>query len=55
MNDEMLIFCEYCDGEGRLLTSKDVDRGLCPWCDGTGTEIVTATLVTFDDFEECWG
>jgi hypothetical protein len=55
MNDEMLICCEHCDGEGRLLTSWGRALHPCPMCEGTGCEIIETTLVEFDDFEECWG
>jgi hypothetical protein len=50
MNDERIVLCACCEGEGR-----HDDGQLCRWCEGSGLEVIPTMLIEFDDFEECWG
>lgn len=54
----ILVLCDHCGGEGRLLRSRyggndpDLfDAGECPVCNGTGLEEVETTPVEMDDLE----
>lgn len=56
MGRPVLILCETCQSEGRILTSNggpdDIDNGQCPVCDGTGMELVESEAATLEDMEE---
>jgi DnaJ-class molecular chaperone len=49
----LLVFCETCQGEGRILTNDggpdDTDHGKCPDCRGLGQRVVHAKPVTLED------
>jgi hypothetical protein len=49
----LLVLCEACGSEGRLLTSDggpyDTDNGPCPYCSGTGLALVESEPVTLED------
>ena len=51
--DTILILCEVCDSEGRILRSNggpdDIDCGECPACKGTGKVVIEVKPVTMDD------
>ena len=54
MSRPILILCERCQSEGRLLTNNggpdDVDHGECPECEGTGSVLIESERVTeFDN------
>lgn len=48
-----VIPCEACGSEGRVLTSDggpyDKDHGPCPYCDGTGSELIEVQPITIED------
>lgn len=52
---ERIVLCEACQSEGRILTSDggpyDTDNGECPYCEGTGGEIVKTEPITLEDLE----
>jgi hypothetical protein len=56
MTRPVLVLCEVCQSEGRLLTSNggpdDVDNGPCPACDATGLALVESEAITLDDLTE---
>lgn len=54
MNDPRLVPCEACGSEGRVLTANGndpdaTDHGPCPWCEGTGGEIIETQPVELED------
>lgn len=54
MTRPVLVLCEACGGEGRILTANgndpdSTDHGECPCCDGTGMELVESQPMTEDD------
>jgi hypothetical protein len=50
-----IILCEACQSEGRILTSDggpdDTDHGECPYCNGTGGEIIDTQPIGLDDLD----
>jgi hypothetical protein len=55
MSRPLLVLCEACGSEGRLLTSNggpyDTDNGPCPYCDGTGLALVECELIMMEDLD----
>jgi hypothetical protein len=59
MNSPRIVCCSCCDGEGRIQHytggldwGDGSPRGYtepCPYCDGTGGEIIETEIVTLDD------
>lgn len=51
----LMVLCEACGSEGRLLTSDggpyDVDNGPCPYCEGTGLALVECELIMMQDLD----
>lgn len=59
-NRPILILCDRCQSEGRLLTQgsqvwDEIDNGECPDCDGTGRLLVEAEPVTLKDTQQWAG
>lgn len=58
MGDQVLVLCENCQSEGRIITmngndpDSERDHGPCPVCDGIGTVFVGAEPITLDDLDE---
>lgn len=53
----LLVLCEACGSEGRILTANGndpdhTDLGECPWCSGTGGELVECEPITLEDLED---
>lgn len=63
MCSERIILCEACGSEGRIYEQHwtyerdcgphldDVDVGACPYCDGTGGEIIVTEPIDESDLE----
>lgn len=53
MTRPVLVLCETCQSEGRILTSNggpyEIDNGECPACKGSGTVLVEAEPITMED------
>jgi hypothetical protein len=53
--DLRIVACEACGTEGRVLQSNggpdDIDCGECPYCDGTGGEIITTQPIEMADLD----
>lgn len=51
----ILILCEACQSEGRILTSDggpyDTDNGECPICKGRGDLLIECEPITMEDLE----
>lgn len=51
--DIRLVLCPTCGSEGRMLTCDggpdEIDHGGCPYCDGTGREIIQVLPLELDD------
>lgn len=56
MTRPVLVLCEVCQSEGRILTSNggpdEIDNGQCPACEGTGLALVESETATLEDLEE---
>lgn len=57
MTRPVLVLCEACGSEGRLLTARGndpdyTDNGKCPYCDGTGLALVESEPIALEDLEE---
>ena len=54
-----IVLCETCGSEGRLFSNDggphDTDGGPCPWCEGTGGEIIETYQIELEDLEEAYG
>lgn len=58
--EQILVLCEYCGSEGRILLSASghpndpdtIDGGECPACEGTGREFIPAWIAGEPDPEE---
>lgn len=54
--DYRIVLCEACGSEGRILTNNggpdDIDHGECPYCEGTGGEIVSVQPIEMSDLDE---
>lgn len=60
MTDPRIVPCEACGSEGRVLTSRyggndpdTIDLGPCPWCEGTGGEIIETDPIEMEDLNAC--
>jgi len=59
MDRPILILCEICQSEGRILTSNggpyEADNGECPVCHGHGDLLVECEAITLEDLDarEC--
>ncbi len=56
MANERILPCEACGSEGRIYSGHPNDphprdEGPCPWCEGTGGEIIETEPVTLDDLK----
>ena len=63
MSDERMVPCEACNTEGRLYERRltyernaaphddDVDVGPCPYCEGTGGEIITTQPIEMENLD----
>ena len=53
--DLRIVACEACGTEGRVLRSNggpdDIDCGECPYCEGTGGEIITTQPIEMADLD----
>lgn len=52
----LMVLCEACSSEGRLLTANgndpySTDHGPCPHCEGTGTALVECEPIKLDDLD----
>ena len=45
----MIIQCEACDGEGRIVGNWWLHSGECPYCDGTGGEFIEGQPIDLED------
>lgn len=56
MERPVLVLCECCGSEGRILTSNggpyDTDNGECPVCKGDGLALVESEAVTQEDLDQ---
>jgi hypothetical protein len=56
--DYRIVFCEACGSEGRILTSNggpyETDHGECPYCEGTGGEIIEVLPIEAEDIAEAF-
>ncbi|SRR6267143_450080 len=55
--DLRIVACEACGTEGRVLVTvpgqwDPEDRGPCPYCEGTGGEIITTQPIEMEDLDE---
>lgn len=53
-----LVCCEACGSEGRIYVGQfddERDAGECPYCEGTGGELIATRPVTIDDIADVWG
>lgn len=56
-----IVLCEACGSEGRIYFDvSDRDGPMeasepCPWCDGTGGELVEVLPITMEDLDELVG
>ena len=55
--DLRIVACEACGTEGRVLVTMPgewdpEDRGPCPYCEGTGGEIITTQPIEMEDLDE---
>lgn len=53
-----IIPCEACQSEGRIYRGQfedERDCGECPYCDGTGGEIITVQPIEMDDLDAMAG
>jgi len=59
MCDLRIVLCEACGSEGRILSCDggpyDTDGGPCPYCEGTGGELIKVQPITEEDFTEAFG
>jgi hypothetical protein len=65
--DWRIVMCEACGSEGRIYEPMwtyerdcgphldDVDVGPCPYCDGTGGEIIATQPIEFEDLATLGG
>ena len=63
IEDHRVVLCEACGSEGRIYVKDwDYDResgdyygerdtGPCPWCEGTGGEIILTQPITLEDLD----
>lgn len=54
MSNERIVPCESCASEGRILRGQyedERDCGPCPWCEGTGGEIIETQPVELEDIQ----
>jgi hypothetical protein len=54
--DQRIVACEACGTEGRVLVTMPgewdpEDRGPCPYCEGTGGEIITTQPIEMADLD----
>lgn len=56
MSNARIVLCEACGSEGRILCSDggpfDTDGGPCPWCEGTGGEVIETLPVELSDISD---
>jgi len=55
--DLRIVACEACGTEGRVLVTvpgqwDPEDHGPCPYCEGTGGEIITTQPIEMEDLDE---
>lgn len=56
-----IVLCEACGSEGRVLRAEystdpnPRDCGPCPYCEGTGGEIIETQPIELDDLDEMCG
>lgn len=69
MRDPRIVLCEACGSEGRIIVRTigyepgcghphmwgERDDGECPWCEGTGGEIVETQPIELADMEAAFG
>lgn len=61
MNSPRIVLCEACGSEGRILRAEystdpnPRDCGPCPYCEGTGGEIIETQPVDMDDLDAMAG
>lgn len=63
MCNARIVLCEVCGSEGRIYVldygADDMsgwgerDTGPCPWCEGTGGEIIETQPIEEGDLDEC--
>ena len=53
MCSERIVFCEACSSEGRIYHGNPDDGWSedCPYCDGTGGEIIITEPIDQDDLD----
>lgn len=54
MCNERIIPCEACQSEGRILRGQyedERDCGPCPYCEGTGGEIIETEPIEMEDLD----
>jgi hypothetical protein len=50
-----LVLCDACGSEGRIYCGQfddEWDAGECPWCEGTGGELIPTRPIDADDLED---
>ncbi|MGY3609892.1 MULTISPECIES: hypothetical protein [unclassified Bradyrhizobium] len=64
MSNARVVLCEACGSEGRLFTLTHISREdgqwdghsePCPWCEGTGGEVIETQPIDMEDLEEMCG
>jgi hypothetical protein len=64
MSNERIVLCEACGSEGHLYewtSALDTwgqplqDISKCPWCEGTGGEIIETQPIELEDLDEMSG
>lgn len=48
--DHRVVLCEACGSEGRI--SDDYGNDPCPWCEGTGGEVILVQPIEMADLEQ---
>jgi len=56
MNNHRVVPCEACGAEGRVFVTisgqwDSEDRGPCPYCEGTGGEIIETQPIEMTDLD----
>lgn len=57
MNSPRVVLCEACGSEGRIYCGQyedERDTGPCPWCEGTGGELIETQPITLADLDEAF-
>lgn len=50
-----IVPCEMCQSEGRIIRGSfgdEQDHGLCPFCEGTCSEIIRVHPITMEDLDD---